>query len=210
MKKVVDAANSLRERKKARTREAIIDAALDLFERNGYDDTTIEEIAAAADVSPRTFFRYFESKLELVMVRSDSTHDDLGPALAARPADEGLLEAIRQVMKTQLDAQLADPLVLREFQVMLSTPSLRTMAREHFYEEEAGLARAVAGRLGLAEDNLSVHVISGIIASALWATVNRWVAEGAVLDQLWPMLDEAFGILAGGLADVPAPAGRPS
>jgi AcrR family transcriptional regulator len=210
MKKVVDAANSLRERKKARTREAIIDAALDLFERNGYDDTTIEEIADAADVSPRTFFRYFDSKLELIMVRSDSKHDDLGPALAARPPDEGLLEAIRQVMKTQLDTQLADPLVLRELQVMLSTPSLRTMAREHFYDEEAGLARAVAGRLGLAEDNLSVHVISGIIASALWATVNRWVAEGAGLDQLWPMLDEAFGILAGGLADVPASAVRPS
>jgi AcrR family transcriptional regulator len=210
MKKVVDAAHGLRERKKARTREAIIDAALDLFERNGYDDTTIEDIAAAAEVSPRTFFRYFDSKLELIMVRADSKHDDLGPALAARPPEEGLLEAIRQVLKTQLDTQLADPLVLREFQVMLSTPSLRNMAREHFYDEEAGIARAVAGRLGLDEDDLSVHVISGMIASALWSTVNRWVAEGADVDRLWPMLDEAFGIMAAGLADVPTSAARPS
>jgi AcrR family transcriptional regulator len=210
MKKVVDAAHSLRERKKARTREAIIDAALDLFERDGYDDTTIEDIAAAADVSPRTFFRYFDSKLELVMARSESKHDDLGPALAARPADEGLLEAIRQVLLAQLDTQLADPLVLRELQVMLSTPSLRNMAREHFYEEEAGIVHAVAGRLGLDEDDLSVHVISSIIASALWATVNRWVAEGAGPDRLRPMLDEAFAILAAGLAEPSLAPGRPS
>src|SRR4029453_6501933 len=79
MKKVVDAANGLRERKKARTREAIIDAALDLFERNGYDDTTIEEIAAAAEVSPRTFFRYFDSKLELIMARTGSKNPHLAP-----------------------------------------------------------------------------------------------------------------------------------
>jgi AcrR family transcriptional regulator len=210
MKKVVDAANSLRERKKARTREAIIDAALDLFERDGYDNTTIEDIAEAAEVSPRTFFRYFDSKLELIMARAESTHDDIGPALAARPAEEGLLEAIRQVMLSQLDAQLADPLVLRELQVMLSTPSLRNLAREHFYEEEAGIERAVAGRLGLDDDDLSVRVISSVIASALWTTVNRWVAEGGGVDRLWPMLDEAFGILAAGLGDLPASAGRPT
>src|SRR5262245_40351694 len=202
MKKVVDAAHGLRERKKARTREAIIDAALDLFERNGYDDTTIEDIAAAADVSPRTFFRYFDSKVELIMARAESAHDEIGPALAARPADEGLVDAVRQVIRAQLGDQLEDPLVLRELQVMLGTPGLRIMAREHFYEEEAGIARAVADRLGLDEDDLSVHVMGGIITSALWATVNRWVAEGADVDRLWPMLDEAFGIMAAGLADV--------
>jgi AcrR family transcriptional regulator len=205
VKKVVDAAASLRERKKARTREAIINAALDLFERNGYDNTTIEDIAAAAEVSPRTFFRYFESKLDLVMTRTDSRHDDLGPLLAARPAGENLLEALREILRVQLDAQLDDPLVLREFQVMLSTPSLRTMAREHFYEEEAGLVRGVAAHLGLGEDDLATRVIGSMIAGALWATVNHWIAEGADRDRLMPMLDEAFALLGKGLADPGVP-----
>ena len=212
MKKVVDAAVSLRERKKARTREAIIIAALDLFEREGYDNTTIEDIAAAAEVSPRTFFRYFDSKLDLVMTRTDSHSDDFGPLLADRPPGEGLLEALRAVLLSQLDAQMEDPLVLREFQVMLSTPSLRNMAREHFHEEEAGLAAMVAGRLGLPEDDLTAHVIGGMIASALWATVNCWIAEGGEIERLWPMLDETFDILAEGcdkMPSVPAPR-RPS
>jgi len=205
VKKVVDAAASLRERKKARTREAIIDAALNLFERNGYDNTTIEDIAAAAEVSPRTFFRYFESKLDLVMTRTDSHADDFGPLLAGRPEDEGLLDALREVLLSQLDAQLDDPLVLREFQVMLSTPSLRTMAREHFYEEEAGLVSGVAAHLGLGENDLAAHVIGSMIAGALWATVNRWVAEGAERERIMPMLDEAFAILAKGLAEPAVP-----
>ena len=206
---VVDAADSLRERKKARTREAIIDAALTLFEQKGYDATTIEDISSAADVSPRTFFRYFDSKLDLVMARRDTKHSELGPLLAERPAGESLLDAMRAVLHAELDAQLADPLVLREFQVMLTTPSLRTLARDHFYEEEASIIRAVAMRLDLAEDDLTAHIIASMIASALWSTVNRWVLEGADLDRLWPMIDEAFAVLGTGLDHVTvSPPGR--
>src|SRR5918994_6863200 len=109
VKKVVDAANGLRERKKARTREAIIDAALDLFESKGFDATTIDDIAAAAEVSPRTFFRYFESKLDVVMARNAPKEPTIGPLLAARPASEGPIEAMRQVMREELVAQVADP-----------------------------------------------------------------------------------------------------
>lgn len=199
MRKAVEAAQGLRERKKARTREAIIEAALDLFERNGYDATTVEEIAAAAEVSPRTFFRYFESKLDLVMARSGEKHAGLGPLLASRPAGEGLVEAVREAMRAELAAQLADPLVRREFQVMLTTPSLRILAREHFYEEEAEMVPAVADRLGRRDDDLVAQVAAGVIASALWVAVNRWVVEGADLDRLDPMIDAAFAVLTDGV-----------
>ena len=199
MRKAVEAAQGLRERKKARTREAIIEAALDLFERKGYDATTVEDIAAAAEVSPRTFFRYFESKLDLVMARSGEKHAGLGPLLASRPAGEGLVEAVREAMRAELAAQLADPLVRREFQVMLTTPSLRILAREHFYEEEAEMVPAVADRLGRRDDDLVAQVAAGVIASALWVAVNRWVVEGADLDRLDPMIDAAFAVLTDGV-----------
>jgi AcrR family transcriptional regulator len=208
MKKLVDATNGLRERKKLRTREAIIDAALDLFERKGYDATTVEDIAAAADVSPRTFFRYFESKLALVMARSgsgsDHGHLDFGPAIAARPADEDLLEAVRHVVHDELGPKVADPLVAREFQVMLGTPSLRNLAREHFYEEEAGMVAAVAERLGLGPDDLAAQVFTSVIGSTLWAAVNRWVVDGADAERLLPTIDEALAVLAGGADAVAA------
>ncbi len=199
MKQVVDAAQGLRERKKVRTREAILDAALDLFERQGFDATTIEDIADAAEVSPRTFFRYFDSKVDLVMARHGAKGPGIGARLMARPEGEGILDAMREVMRTELVEVVGEPSVLRELQVMLTTPTLRNLAREHLYEEEAELVSAVAGRLGIDESDLTAHVTAGVIASAAWIAVNRWIAEGADPDRLQPMLDHAFALLAGGL-----------
>jgi AcrR family transcriptional regulator len=208
VKKVVDAAQGLRERKKARTREAIIDAALDLFGSKGFEATTIEDIAAAAEVSPRTFFRYFDSKPDLIMARSGGKEHEIGPRLAARPRGEALLDAVRAVVRAELDDHLADPLLVRELQVMLTTPSLRKLAREHFLEEEADMVGAVADRLGVGHDDLVAQVTAGAIASAIWVTVNRWVADGADRERLQPMLDEAFAVLADGLPS--SAAGAPS
>jgi AcrR family transcriptional regulator len=208
MKYVVEAANGLRERKKARTREAIIDAALDLFERKGFEATTVEDIAAAADVSPRTFFRYFESKVDLVMARNEAHGDKIGPLIAARPASEGPLEALRQVMQQMLREQLADPSVLREFQVMMGTPALRNMAREHFYEEEAELVSAFAARLGTDSGDLTANLMASAAASALWTVIDRWLTEGGEVDRLSPMIDEAFALLERGFSDSPRPARR--
>lgn len=200
MRKVVDAANGLRERKKARTREAIIDAALDLFAAKGFEATTVEDIAAAAEVSPRTFFRYFESKLDLVMARTGDQHEDIGPLVAARPPDEDVLDAVRAVIVAQLGDDLHDPRLAREVQVMLTDPTLRKLARDHFEDEVAGLGAVVAERLGLDADDLAAHVVAGSVSSALWIAVNRWVGEGSgEPDRLVPMIDETFALLAGGL-----------
>ena len=82
---------------------------------------------------------------------------------------------------------------------MLTTPSLRHLAREHFYEEEAEMVGAIAARLGVSPDTLVAHVVTGMVTSALWATINRWLAEGADLDRLDPMMDETFALLANGV-----------
>jgi AcrR family transcriptional regulator len=208
MKKVVEAASGLRERKKARTREAIIDAALELFGRKGFDATTIEDIATAADVSPRTFFRYFDSKVDLVMAHNEAHGDKVAPLVVARPASEGPLEALRQVMRQMLLELLADPSVVREFQVMMGAPTLRKLAREHFYEEEAELVSAFAARLGTDDADLTANVMAGAAASAIWAVIDRWLAEGADVERLPPMIDEAFTLLEQGFSEARPPARR--
>jgi AcrR family transcriptional regulator len=208
MKKVVEAASGLRERKKARTREAIIDAALDLFAHRGFDATTIEDIAAAADVSPRTFFRYFDSKVDLVMAHNEAHGDKVAPLVVARPSSEGPLEALRQVMQQMLLELLADPSVVREFQVMMGAPTLRKLAREHFYEEEAELVSAFAARLGTDEADLTANVMAGAAAAAIWAVIERWLAEGSDVDRLPPMIDEALTLLEQGFSEAGPPARR--
>jgi AcrR family transcriptional regulator len=200
MKHAVHAANGLRERKKARTREAIIDAALDLFASKGFEATTIEDIAAAADVSPRTFFRYFESKVDLVMARNEAHGDKIGPLIVARPASEGPLEALRQVIQQTMCELLADPSVVRELQVMMSTPTLRNRAREHFYEEEAELVSAFAARLGTDDADLTANVMAGAAASTIWTVIERWLVEGREVERLAPMIDEAFALLEDGFS----------
>src|SRR6476646_1972874 len=86
---------TLRERKKQQTREGLASAAVELFIERGFDATTVEDIAAAADVSPRTFFRYYPTKEDVVV--------DLVERLAARPADEPLGRALREAARGWAD-----------------------------------------------------------------------------------------------------------
>lgn len=189
----------LRERKKLQTRTAIVTAALELFEQQGFEATTIEDIAAAADISPRTFFRYFESKQDVVMAHTNDKGDDLGTRVEARPAHEGPVEALRQTILAQLSALVAaDDTVLREMRVMMSSPELRAMALDHFHEHQEQLAAALAVRMNQPPDALGPHVLAGVFSTAVWAAVDRWVAEGADRDRLVPMVDEVFRMLASG------------
>ena len=93
--------STLRERKRDRTRKALIDAAIDLFERNGYDGTTVADIAEAADIGTRTFFSYFASKEELLFPESDARVAAAVTAIADRKPDDRpadvLLRALRDV-----------------------------------------------------------------------------------------------------------------
>ncbi|HEY8547390.1 MAG TPA: TetR family transcriptional regulator [Acidimicrobiales bacterium] len=199
----------LRERKKARTRDAIVAAAIDLFETKGYDATTIDEIAEAAEVSPRTFFRYFDSKVDVLMGRKDEPEGDIPARLATRPPEEGPIEATRQVLHQELLSALTeDPLFVRQVRIMLGTPSLLAMAREHFHEHLDEMAADFATRMDVPPDDYRAHVVASAVSNTLWTVVARWVADGSDAERLVEMLDEAFDLLATGFdrpAATPAP-----
>ena len=98
----------LREQKKERTRLRLIDEAFALFEKQGYDETTVEQIAAAADVTSRTFFRYFTNKEDLVMLGQDEENRAVAQMLKDRPPRETelafLLRAARQLLSRSAPA----------------------------------------------------------------------------------------------------------
>ncbi|GII56361.1 hypothetical protein Pth03_47500 [Planotetraspora thailandica] len=161
----------LRERKKVQTRNALIDAALDLFLTQGYEATTIDQIAAEVDVSPRTFFRYFASKEEVALsLFADSLEIFLGD-LAARPDSEPPYTALSQAMRSMVGAlQDVDPADAARFvkarELTESTSALLAGQMRLLMENEKRLVAEVARRQGVGADDLLpqfvVSVFTGI------------------------------------------------
>jgi hypothetical protein len=103
---------------------------------------------------------------------------------------------MREVLRQEFDARLRDPRIRREFRVMLTTPSLRSLGREHFHQEEAELVGPIADRIGVPPDSLAAHVITASLAGAIWAAIDRWVADGADPDRVADTMDATIALLA--------------
>jgi AcrR family transcriptional regulator len=157
-------------------------SALELFTRNGYDHTTVDEIADAVDVSQRTFFRYFANKEEVAFAAQDVAESHFFTALAHRPAGEAPLTALRGATLDAWDtigeavAQLVpQDLHMRMYCVIESTPALLAVHLRRTAELEERLAREIARREGLDIDRdprprLVVAAFGGVIrvAGRLW------------------------------------------
>lgn len=149
----------LRERKKQRTRDALLRASLVLFTTKGYEETTVDEITEAVDVSQRTFFRYFANKEEAAFAVQDLVESHFMAALRARPAAENPFAALRAAVLGAWDGieeALADvvpvDLYLRTYQVIESTPALLAVHLRRSTELDEEIARIVAAREGLDVD----------------------------------------------------------
>lgn len=164
----------LRERKKAKTRAAIQRHALRLFKKRGYDETTVEDIAEAAEVSPSTFFRYFPTKEDVVM------YDVFDPVLLAslRSQPHGLdpvramRAAMRQVFR-DMDEEDREDLLEREALFRL-VPDLRARMMDELLRTVSVLARIIAERTGRRAGDLGVRVVAGAIIGAL---ISAWLTE---------------------------------
>jgi AcrR family transcriptional regulator len=168
--------DGLRERKKAETRRALSSAALRLAEAHGPDRMTVEAIAEAAGVSPRTFFNYFSSKEDAVMGVNPSEPSDLLDDLVARPDGEPALEALRQMAlaaAARLEAQ-ADELWARH-NLTLRYPALAVRRAARYAEVERSLAEEIARRTGqdVDRDPFPALVVAGALA-AIRVALTVW------------------------------------
>ncbi|HEX3790755.1 MAG TPA: TetR family transcriptional regulator [Pseudonocardiaceae bacterium] len=157
----------LRERKKARTRAAIQRHAIALFTRQGYAETTVDQIAEAAEVSPSTFFRYFPTKEAVVVM--DAYDAPMLAALRAQPPELAILPAIRAAIKAVFgnisSAQWAEE--RQRHQLLVTVPELRAALFEEFFTTVGTLTAAVAERSGVPADDFTIRVQTGAIVGAL-------------------------------------------
>jgi AcrR family transcriptional regulator len=173
---------TLRERKKQRTREALLRAALELFTTQGYEHTTVDEIAEAVDVSQRTFFRYFAGKEDVAFAVQEMTEARFVDAVRARPPHEAPLQALRQAVlegwdsiRETVETCVPVELYLRMYRTIESTPALLAAHLRRSAATEETIARLLAEREGVDVDadprpRLAVAVFGGVIR----VTERQW------------------------------------
>jgi AcrR family transcriptional regulator len=207
---VTEAAHSAqagrRERKKQRTRVALIDAAFTLFADKGFEHTTVEEIADAVDVSSRTFFRYFASKEDVVLTFHEDMFAALKEAITARPPDESVVTALRRatvsVMHACEEGEYGfDPnqfMCIQE--LMESSPVVLARSLEHGQKKQAEITRLVGERMGVdPATDLRPHVVAGAAGCAVRSAFDVWTSGVTDAKRISDVVDQVFAILEGGI-----------
>jgi AcrR family transcriptional regulator len=193
----------LRERNRRRTATELEQAALRLFTERGYDAVTIDDIAGEAGVSRRTFFRYFATKEDALFSDQPDRLVELRQALAARPAEEPPLKAVREALLSMAgNYEEEKEHLLRRVRIMRGTPALLGRALIYQRSWEDALSELVADRLGV--DPLSdprPGVVAGATMAALRTAITLWLAEQGKA-HLPTLAAEAFELLDGGLQQV--------
>jgi AcrR family transcriptional regulator len=184
------------ERKKARTRAAIRQHALRLFREQGYDATTVEQIAEAAEVSPSTFFRYFPTKEDVVL------QDDMdllwAEAVRAQPPDLSPMAALRSAMR-DLFARMtpAELEQLRESaELSMSVPAVRARSLDEFARTIGIVARLAGERAGRDPDDIEVRTFAGAV---LGVALAAWFAASGDLEKFMREFERAIALLEAGL-----------
>lgn len=182
----------LRERKRQETRGAIQSQGLRLITEQGYEATTCEQIAAAANVSPATFYRYFPTKEDVVL--SDEYDGLLLGFVQTRPPTEPPVRAVRRSLAAGLESVDAAAIeVIRDrLRLVLSVPALRARRSEQIRATEELLLPAVAVRMGPGATDLEVRAVTAAIVAAVVTAVEHWAAHGG---QLAALIDEALAAL---------------
>jgi AcrR family transcriptional regulator len=189
---------SLRERTRRAVRAEVSAAAFDLFDRQGFDNTTAEQIAAAAGLSRASFFRYFKAKEDVVLLDLDERGVVIHDALIARPPDEPPWHSLHAALGTELERTEADDgRALRLSRMLATTPSLRARQMEKRQAWAALMVPEITRRMGLAPDDPTEPRATAMVAAALAcldAATEAWRhADGRI--PLAVLLDRAMCFL---------------
>lgn len=170
---------SLRERKRRQTRNALVEAAVDLFDRQGYDQTTVAEIAAAARISTRSFFSYFATKEEVLFPDSDSRVRAAADAIAARQPGEGpaqaLVRAVQQVLA--MDTALATRMALVRIRLIVEVPAVRGRCLQVNFSAQQEVARRLREAFPDDLDEVSAAALTGAVAGAVTVALAGLFAD---------------------------------
>jgi AcrR family transcriptional regulator len=201
----------LRERKKQRTRATLIDAAVELCDRQGFERTTVDQIAAIADVSPRTFSRYFATKDAIALALIDDALDVAAVELARQPSDIGHFEALRRSYVTMYNSTKSAPpgalsadRMMCTVRIIMTSPTLRQAALE--YRPHA-VNVELAKRLGVDIENRRLKLLAAvwgsIIMTAMADLSEQGVDWGRIgIDDVVARLEATFAEFMGEIRDV--------
>ncbi|MET0221721.1 MAG: helix-turn-helix domain-containing protein [Tardiphaga sp.] len=168
----------LRARKQQLTRQRITEAAMKLFLVHGFAATTLDDIAAAAEISRRSFFHYFASKEDVVTAWQDGSTDALVAAIAARPPNESMLTAAENAILTmarQLDANKAMAMA----RLKRETPVLQAREQLKYEKMERAMAQALAARASGTSGQMRARLVAMITTGAIRIGSEGWLAQGA-------------------------------
>jgi AcrR family transcriptional regulator len=187
----------LRERKKQKTRDTIIDVALELFAKQGYEHTTIAEIADAAEVSRRTIFTYFPSKEDILFYDLTEVEEHLEQALRERPEGTTALDVLREFIVGSLTPDSAQ--VLRKC-IVADDEMLKRNERARYAPLERLMAKAIAEDLDTTVDDIRPQIVAGSIFAA-FNTLHDPAAppEPFSPEHAMRVIDDVIGFLRGGL-----------
>jgi AcrR family transcriptional regulator len=194
----------LRERKKQKTRNTIIKVALELFAERGYEQTTIAEIADAAEVSPRTIFAYFPSKADILFYDQPEMQQRLAQVFRDRPEGATALDVLRDFIAGTLSPASEEEhnVALRRRTVIAANETLRLNERARFAPFEQLMAEAIADDLHAGSDDIRPRMIAAALATALSAIRDHdrvTSPELASPEQVMAAIDDVMGFLRGGL-----------
>jgi AcrR family transcriptional regulator len=165
---------SLREMKRVRTRQAIVDAALDLFERNGYERTTIADIAAAAEIGTRTFFSYFASKEDVLFPESDARVQATLDAIAGRAPGEGPADVLLRAVRTASSS--SDDMTGRvgrlRLALMRSVPAVLGRGLQRQLSAQRDIGRHLAAAFPDELDEVDGAALAGALIGAVSAALT--------------------------------------